>query len=183
LELLEALVEGGLNFGGFVDNEGLHPSRWNEVGKKMKNLLYQWPKGCLEENIIPELDPSRLEEFIRDPEGEETGERLRTLADRLHIQEKDFANIRMRAGDRMIQLIVEAALGKIPDDKRDADEPTKKALKKHKERWFKSRKGGRELAHKVMSFGVWPKLQPQILPFLNAVRHALGLPEISSLQP
>jgi len=181
LNLLEALAEGGLKFGCFVDNEGLHSSRWSKIGTKLKGLLHRWQTGCLEENIIPLVDPTRLEEFITDPRGEETGERLRTLAIRLDSSDKDFATIRERAGDRMIQLIIEAATGTLPDDKKNADEAVKKAFRKHKERWFKSRSGGRELAEKAISLNALPNLQSQILPFINAVRTALGLPELPSL--
>ena len=48
-------------------------------------------------------------------------------------------------------------------------------------REFKSVAGGRELADKVLSLGLWPALKPQLLPFCNALRVALGLPEIEDM--
>jgi putative ATP-dependent endonuclease of OLD family len=60
LDLLEALAEGGLKFGGFVDNEGTSPTRWAALRTKLGNLLFQWPTGCLEENIIKLVPPDRL---------------------------------------------------------------------------------------------------------------------------
>lgn len=81
----------------------------------------------------------------------------------------------------MTALIIAAATGAIPGAKQNADKGEKKALKKHGERWFKSVEGGGELAAKVFTFGLWPHLENQLLPFLNAVRGALKLPEITKL--
>jgi putative ATP-dependent endonuclease of OLD family len=39
----------------------------------------------------------KLETLLTDPEGEKTGMRFRTLAERLGIQEKDFATIAAKA--------------------------------------------------------------------------------------
>ncbi len=81
----------------------------------------------------------------------------------------------MEVSDQSISL-----LG-FPDDKKDADKSVRKAFQKHAEKWFKSAEGGAELAAKVFAFGLWPQLKPQLLPFLNAVRVALYLPEITDL--
>jgi putative ATP-dependent endonuclease of OLD family len=77
--------------------------------------------------------------------------------------------------------MIEAATGAIPDDKKECDRAEKKTLKKHAERWFKSVEGGRELATKVFGFELWPQVKNQLLPFLNAVRVAISLPEITDL--
>jgi putative ATP-dependent endonuclease of OLD family len=69
LSLLEALATGGLQFGGFVDNEGRDPGRWGKLKTQLGPLLFQWATGCLEENIIREIPTDRLEEFITDPDG------------------------------------------------------------------------------------------------------------------
>ena len=57
----------------------------------------------------------------------------------------------------------------------NAPEARKKAWKKHGQRWFKSVAGGAELADKLFAFDLWPHVAPQLLPFVNAVRGAVGL--------
>ncbi len=179
LELFEGLVQSGLAFAGFADDEGLAPTRWKAVQEKLEKLLFRWPAGCLEENIIKLVPADRLEDFITDSDGH-SGIRLRTLADRLGIREKDFLTIKAKTAD-MTKLVIEAATGAIPDNKKNAQNAEKKALKKDAEKWFKSVDGGRELAVKVFEFGLWPQLEKQILPFLNAVRSAVSLSEIAKL--
>jgi hypothetical protein len=180
LNLLEALIEGGLRFGGFVDEEGgKHPERWKKVGEKLDKLLFRWTSGCLEENVIGALADDKLEALLTDPEGTKTGLRLRTLADRLDIQEKDFATIGTNAGNGLKALILSAAMGTVPAGK----EAEKKQYESHDQCWFKSVRGGDELAGKVFSLGAWPALKPQLLPFCNAVRKAVGLEEIQDLSP
>jgi putative ATP-dependent endonuclease of OLD family len=180
LELLEGLANSGLKFGGFADNESRFPDRWAAVKQRLNNLLFRWPSGCTEENIIMLVPPASLEAFIRDKEDEQTGERLRTLAYRLGLEEKDLPSIKAHCTD-LTAIIIAAATGTVPDDKKNADKSVKKALQKHAERWFKSVDGGRELADKVFAFGLWPQLKPQLLPFLNAIRAAVSLPQITDL--
>ena len=81
------------------------------------------------------------------------------------------------AGDALSATMVQAALGTVPAG-REEDKGTYKA---HGSTWFKTAAGGRELADKVFSLGLWPALKPQLLPFCNAVRIALGLPSIEDL--
>jgi len=180
LELLSGLVGSGLKFGGFVDNEGCNLNKWEAIRKKVGSLLFQWPTGCLEENIIKLVPPENLENFIKDTDGV-SGVRLRTLADRLGMVEKEFPSIIKNAKD-LTKLIIEAATGTIPEDKQDADRGDKKELKKHAERWFKSIEGGRELAEKVFTFNLWPKLENQLMPFINAIRLAVSLPPINKIR-
>jgi hypothetical protein len=66
--------------------------------------------------------------------------RLRTLADRLAITEKDFASVTSKAGNGLKALIIEAALGAVPPGK----EAEKNQYKSHAGTWFKSVDGGRE---------------------------------------
>jgi hypothetical protein len=180
LDLLEALAEGGLRFGGFVDDEGgKHRDRWEKVAEKLNKLLFRWTSGCLEENIIRAVPDDKLEMLLIDPEDERTGMRLRTLADRLGSQEKDFETIKTKAGAGLKTLILAAALGTVPEDK--ASE--KKEYSKHAQTWFKTEDGGRELAGKIFSIGAWPTLKPQLIPFCNAVRKVVGLAEIEDLAP
>ncbi len=178
LKLLEALAEGGLRFGGFADDEkGKHPTRWKNLKEKLDNLLFRWKSGCLEENIISALPDNKLEALLIDPAGEKTGRRLRTLAERLGSQNKDFETIKRMAGAGLKDLIIAAALGRIPTGK----ESDKKQYQAHSQEWFKSPQGGRELAEKMFSLNIWPTLQPQLMPFINAVRRAVDLPEIQDL--
>jgi putative ATP-dependent endonuclease of OLD family len=178
LELLEALAEGGLRFGGFADDEEKkHPTRWKKVAERLDKLLFRWRSGCLEENIIRALPDNKLEALLIDPADENTGMRLRTLADRLGSQDKDFGTIKAKAGASLKELILSAALGTVPEDKTSE----KKQYQAHAQTWFKSPQGGRELAGKVFSLGMWPTLQPQLMPFFNAVRKAVNLAEIPDL--
>lgn len=179
IDLLDGLVGSGLNFAGFADNEGSAPGKWFALKEKLGDLLYRWSDGCLEENIIKLVPVERLEEFIKDQDGN-SGERLKTLAVRLGIEGKEFSAIKAKA-DNLTKLIIEAATGSIPDEKKDASASDKKTMKKDAEKWFKSIRGGRELATKVFDFGLWPQLEEQLLPFLNAIRGAVSLPKITTL--
>ena len=71
--------------------------------------------------------------------------------------------------------MIEAACGNAPPE---LAENIRKAWKKHGQRWFKSTAGGVELAEKMFALGLWPQVQPQLLPFVNAVRDAVGLPAV-----
>jgi putative ATP-dependent endonuclease of OLD family len=180
LDLLEALAKGGLSFAGFADDEGgLHSQRWADLGSKLGPLLFRWKKGCIEENIIAAISDDKLEALITDPEGEKTGMRLRTLADRLGIEAKDFASIEAKASEGLRDLIVSAVLGTVPEGK----DEQKKEYRKHAQTWFKSRAGGRELFIKTFDLGAWPSLRDQLLPHCNAVRAALGLPPVTEMPP
>ncbi len=180
LGLLEALAEGKLRFGGFADDEdGKHPERWKKLAEKLDKLLFRWASGCLEQNVVGILPEDKLKELIEDPADEKTGMRLRTLADRLGIAEKDFETIKAKAGANLKTLIIEAAMGTVPPDKA----AEKKVYHSHAQCWFKSLTGGRELADKVFTLGLWPTLKPQLLPFCNAMRKAADLEEIQDLAP
>lgn len=174
LRLLEALAAGGLRFGGFADEEdGQHPTRWQNVAQKLDTLLFRWQSSCIEKNIIDLLPDDKMEALLTDPEDEKTGMRLRTLAERLGIQEKDFATIKATAG------ALAAASGSVPDGKA----AEKKHYQSQGKTWFKSVDGGRELTAKLFSLGLWPELKPQLLPFCNAVRKAVDLDELPDLTP
>ena len=167
-----------MSFGGFADDEdGKYPQRWKTLEDALGRLLFRWPKGCLEENIFAALPDEKLEDLMVDPQGERTGMRRHTLALRLGIEGKTLAEVRAAAGDKLKQLMLEAALGTVPAGR----EEEKGTFRSHSGTWFKSAAGGRELAGKVFSLGLWPSLKPQLLPFCNGVRAALGLPEIEDL--
>ena len=181
LGLLEALAAGGVQFGGVVDDENRFPDRWQKVQQKLNDLLFRWKAGCLEATIISLVEDDKLEELIKDPKDELTGERLRTLQERLNAGAKDFASIKAAAGQGLKSLIIAAATGRVPDDKKSEEKAVRKRYEGHAVKWFKSEEGGRELAEKVFRLGVWPKLESQTLPFLNAVRAAVGLAKVFSL--
>lgn len=178
IELLESLSKGGMQFGGFVDDENRHPTRWAEVQKKLGPLLFRWKSGDIESNLVDALADDKIEAFITDPEDEKTGRRLRSLAIRLKIDSKDFASIRVKAGVELKRIIREAAGGTVPDGTPEAE---KKMYSKQSQDWFKTERGGRELAEKLFSLGAWPALKLQLLPFCNAVRSAAGVPLLEDL--
>jgi putative ATP-dependent endonuclease of the OLD family len=179
LDLLEALAQGGMRFGGFVDNESRDPQRWATLKKSLGPLLFRWDQGCLEQNIIRQIPDDRLEEFIVDPEGE-SGDRLRTLAERLDIADKSFATIKVTAPN-LRELIIAAATGVVPDEMAGASRGDKKRFKEHQNKWFKTYEGGQELADKVFLFAVWAHIKDRLLSFLNAVRAIDGLPPLSDI--
>ena len=181
LDLLESLGKAGLGFGGMADNEGTNPGRWAQLKTTLGDALCRWDKGCLEEEIFALVPDDRIEEFIKDADGENTGIRLRTIADRLDIAEKDFASVKAKAGEQFRLVIIDACCGAVPAEKK-ADRSTRRQFEAHAQAWFKSVDGGRELAAKVESLGLWPKLQDRILPFLSAIRQAVGEPVVKGLR-
>jgi putative ATP-dependent endonuclease of OLD family len=179
VHLLEALAEAGLRFGGFADNEGNHSGRWEKIANNHGKLLCRWQSGCIEFNIINAVPDDRLEALLIDPRGKNTGARLRSLADRMGIAEKDFTSISDKAGAGLRTLMIEAATGTVPADKPDEASH----YKSHAQSWFKTEHGGRELASKAMNLGAWPALRTHLLPFCNAIRGAVDLPELLDLPP
>ena len=177
LHLLQALAKSHLRFGGFADEEGKHGDSWRALQSKLGPLLFRWENGCIEEEIIAATPDNKLEQLIADPSGEKVGARLYTLAMRLGIEAKDIGSIRAAAGDRLKELIGEAALGKVPDGKA----AEKNIYKGQSQSWFKTMGGGRELVDKIFALGLWLTFKPRLLPFCNAIREAVGLPNIPDL--
>lgn len=175
--LLEALAAAGLGFGGFADDEGQHPTRWQSLVQALGKLLFRWKSGCIEQNVVGVVPDDKLDALLTDPEGEKTGMRLRTLAERLGIQDKNLAIIKEKAGSGLKSLIIEAAMGTVPSGT-TAD---RKHFQSHGQTWFKTIEGGEELAKKVFSLGLWSTLKPELLPFCNAVRKAVELDEIADI--
>jgi putative ATP-dependent endonuclease of OLD family len=176
LGLLEALNTGGLEFAGFCDDEGKFPERWKRIKDKIGPLQFQWKTGCLEENVIKHVSDRNLFSLAVERDGT-SGRRMRTIADRLGIKDKGEASILAACalrGDQYAVLrtiITEAATG----SKVGApDEDTAKEWGKHARVWFKSERGGGELAEKMSNLDLWSKLEPEVLPFLNALRAHVG---------
>ena len=179
LGLLEALAEGGVAFGGFADDEGQHPERWRRVMDTQGPRLFRWPSGCLEQNVIAAVPDESLEALVVDPGHEKAGTRQRHLALRLGIEDKSFPALRAAAGTGLKDVIIEAALGAVPDGTPDDEQ---NHYKSQARTWFKSVDGGRELAQKVFTLGLWPVLSAQLMPFCNAVRKAVGLNDITDVE-
>lgn len=177
LGLMEDLSRAGIQVAGFVDFEGNNPQRWQRLRTAMGPLLFQWKDGCLEQNVIACLPEESLLELIEDPKGERTGQRLRTIQDRLQAEDKDWPNLMAKA-ENIIETVCEAASGEVPNW---VPSDRRKEFKNHARTWFKNEEGGRELARKCVDLGIWRILEPDLLPFLNAVRRAIGLDEIEGL--
>lgn len=181
LALLEALSLGGVKFGGFVDNENRCAGRWHAVKERVRELLFQWDAGNMEQNVIPMFPAEQVRALIEDPADEKTGLRMRTLADRLETPDATFEALTVRARERLataggqwnhplIPWIVEAASGKVPDALRDALPAQRNPFKGHASAWFKGVDGGHELARKVRAAGVWDQQLGELLrPFIEAV--------------
>ena len=181
LSVLEAMANAGLSFAGFADNEGRAPGRWQSLKAEMRERLFQWQAGCLEENIIKLVDAKKLAELIKNGDGELDGDRLRTLAERLDCADKDLDIIQSAAraqGEDLRTLIIAAATG---DTDGALTEDAKAWKNGHPQKWFKSKAGGRELAAKMFALDLWPALKPLVLPFLNAVREAVGQDPLQDL--
>ena len=122
-----------------------------------------------------DIADDKLLELLKDMEGTYDGDRLRTIADRLGLQDKQLASIEQTLADQgktLRQLIVAASIG----SKEGASADDEKAWKKHSRHWFKSEEGGRELAQSMVALGAWEAVSPQVLPLLNAILVAAGLP-------
>jgi len=183
LSLLESLAKGGMRFGGFVDDEdGKYPTRWATINDLLRNLLFRWKSGCIEDNLVKLVPDIDLWKLLDDPAAEKVGRRLRSLMERLGTQNKEFSTIQAAAGENLRQIIIEAALGKLPAE-RELSRSEQKHFRSHEQDWFKSLAGGRELESKMFTMDLWPALRPLLLPFANAVRGAVGLLEVRDLIP
>jgi putative ATP-dependent endonuclease of OLD family len=180
LDLLETLASAGLLFAGFADDEGTAPGRWKALKDMLGARLHQWPQGCTEQHVIGAVPDEKLQALLRVGDGEMDGDRLRTLADRLGLQDKQPAAIEQTlaaTGKTWRALIIDAATG----SKTGAPEGAEKSWKSHSRHWFKSEAGGRELAEKMVALGAWDTVQPQLLPLINAILASAGRPALVKL--
>ena len=172
LDLLEEFIKAKVGWAAFVDCEGDNTKRWGDLKSAVGDLLFQWPSGCTEANVIAHIPDDKLEALLGDPDDIHTQPRLATLVDRLKVLQPtaefpkhDFASIKAVAGDRLRAVIVAAASG----DSQGAPEEVAKTWKKHGKRWFKSLEGGRELADKAYALGAMSKVKPQLQPLIKAL--------------
>lgn len=182
LDLLEAMAGAGLRFGGFADNEGLFPGRWSALKAKMGQTLFQWGAASTDQNVIAQIPEDRLTDLLTGVDTDLSARRRFTLAQRLGILPDQsleaIQGIAQADAVDLRDLIIAAATGGTdgaPDD------DSAKIWKRHGGAWFKSERGGRELAGHMFALGAWPALQPSLLVFLNAVRAALRQPPISDV--
>ena len=186
LDLLEQLQSANLTFCGFVDNDGGKADRWNTLKMQMGARLFQWESGCIETNLISLVPADKLERLFIDAEGSQNGYRLRSVADRLGIDGKEFNELLAAVqSDReaLRQHIIKATTGNT-DDVVEDDEATKKAMKKswkkHSKDWFKRAdgSGGRELLLHLQQTETWDEIEPMLRPFFNQVLRLAGKPEV-----
>lgn len=180
LDLLETLSSAGLQFAGLVDDEGTHPGRWQKLKQTLGDSLHQWPKGCTEQQVIAAVPDTRLQDLLKDNDGDLDGRRMRTLADRLGLQDKALPAIEQALGaqDRTLrQTIIAAATG----SKADAPAGSEKEWQAHARDWFKSEVGGWELAQKMVDTGAAQTIGPAILPLINSILRAAGRPVLEKL--
>jgi len=174
LDLLESLCDSGLRFAGLADNEGSSPGRWKTLKEELGHKLHQWEKGCTEQHVIDAIADANLLELLKAADGSLDGDRLRTIADRLGIRDKQLPAIEAaltEQGRTLRELIVAAATGK-KDGAPSGDENT---WKSHSRYWFKSVAGGHELGNKMVALEAWEAIEPQLMPLVNSILVAAGL--------
>lgn len=179
LDLLETLESAHLLFAGIADDEGTAPERWKTLKTKLGARLLQWPNGCTEQRVIAAVPDDKLQDLLKIG-GKLDGDRLRTLAERLGIQDKTLTAIEQAltdTGKSWREAIIDAATGNTAG----APEGFEKSWKSHARQWFKSEAGGRELAIKMVELGAWDTVQPKVIPLLQAILQAAGRPVISTL--
>ncbi|MGO6692521.1 ATP-dependent endonuclease [Rhizobium johnstonii] len=184
LPLIKTLYGAQLSFAAFGDNEGTNRGTWDGLKTVMGPLVLQWKNGCLEENIIRHIAGERLLELAVDADGS-SGRRMRTIATRLGLESKSPEDILHACGatdrrfDRLREVITAAATGNTTG----APPDSVKEWKRHGRDWFKTLEGGRELAVKMSDFGVWPNIEGELLPFINALRAFAGRAPIKQGSP
>lgn len=174
LQLLEGLLSGGVRFAGMADREAGDPSpeRWARVQQALGDRLFRWDTGNLESNVLPLFGAQPLQALITDPDNRRTGQRRRSLIDRLGLApEATLEQISVAAGDGLMRVVVDAALGNVPPE--IVDDERRKMFKGHASQWFKSHAGGRELANKLFELDLWPKLEPRFTPLLAVLRQSI----------
>lgn len=184
LDLLESLNKSGIQFSGFADNDGNHQGRWTQLKTDMGNRLFRWADGCTEQNVLGMLPDGYLAALFKDEDGDWDGNRLRTVATRLEIENKSFDAISQAATDQELQLrevIIAAATGAT---KEDQDRSERKAFQKHAQNWFKKAdgSGGRELLRHLRKSEKWDDMEAILRPFFNSVLSLSGKPTVAKIE-
>lgn len=171
IKLLTGLNRAGVRAAGFIDDEdGKNSGKVRELKESYQDLLFQWPSGCTEENVISHIPESELKNLICKCASQPKGQRLAALHKRLGADAKDFDALVEKAGSlsNLRQEIIRSAL-----EQPNGNQPAEKGESKN---WFKSVEGGTELAAKTKSLGAWEKgLNDIVEPFISAVSGAAGI--------
>lgn len=173
LNLLEAMASARLCFGGFVDNEAKFPGRWTALRNSMGDTIFQWSAGSTDQNVIAQIPSHKLTTLLTGVEPGLSARRLFTLAEWLGIPDRSLEAIEAKAvadGVALHDLIIAAATGSTD---RAPDDAAAKLWRRHGSAWFKTERGGRELASHMFTLGAWLALKPSLMVFLNAAR---GIP-------
>lgn len=173
LPLLQAISMTGLTCAALCDNDGKYAGTWKTVKEKMGDTLLQWQDGCIEDNVFAVVPDEKLWDLLTDADGA-SGERARTLAQRLGLSSKEKVDILAECAVKQTTLRAVMLAAATGSKAGASDKATEKAWAKHAQKWFKSVEGGEELAEKVFSMGLWPSLEAEMLPFLNALRALAG---------
>ena len=188
LDLLEALNAGNVSCCGFVDNDGGKAGRWTTLKASMQSRLFQWDEGCLETNLLPLIPVDQLERLFQLDENW-NGNRLRSIADRLGIESKDFSDLLSACGDDREVLrnhIIKASTGDYSDldEHENSYKSQKKQWKAHGALWFKiaDGSGGRELLRHIQDVGTWDQIEPTLRPFFNAILQSLNMNEVIQIE-
>ncbi len=189
LDLLVEMKNSDLNVCGFADNDGKKPERWARLKAQMGDQLFQWKDGCIETNLIPLIPAANLECLFLDREGDWDGYRLRSVADRLAINEKEFNALLRAVNDDREALrteIIKAATGNTDDINESIPEKRKsiaKEWKKHSRNWFKKEdgSGGRELLSHIIENNKWKDIEPLLRPFFNSVLALISKPPVGKI--
>jgi putative ATP-dependent endonuclease of OLD family len=141
----------------------------------MGPLLLQWGVGCIEQALIPQFPLHSLRSLIEDPSGEWTGMRRRTLCERLSRLDATLDELIDSEAENLIPVIVAAATGEVPDRLEEADRDNAKHFKAHGRVWFKSIRGGEELADKLLDLEPGTNMPVELRGLLEAIQQSLRI--------
>ena len=184
LPLLETLNSAQLCFCGFADNDTGNSGRWGSLRDAMGNRLFQWETGCMETNIIQLIPDAGIERLLQDEDGDWDGNRLRTLADRLGCDSKDFDSLMAHCDNdrgRLKECIIEASTGDAT--MLEEGDRLRKQWKKHGQQWFKKAdgSGGRELLRHLEQTNQWSSVELNLRPFFNEILKLCDVNEVQNI--
>ena len=114
------------------------------------------------------------------------GDRLRTVAERLAIGNKEFEYLLDTCNsDRSVlkQYIIDAATGDTSSVSSE-DKSTKKTWKNHSRKWFKRAdgSGGRELVRHLVKTNQWVKVEEELRPFFNSILSLVDIQQVERIE-
>ena len=190
LELLEEMQKAKLVVCGFADNDGAKEVRWATIRTAMGDCMFQWKKGCIESNLLSLIPIEEIEKLLQDSDDQWDGYRLRTIADRVGTDAKEFSSLLAALGgcrETLKRHIIHAATGDtsdiaLPDGA--GKKQIARAWKKHARSWYKNAdgSGGRELLQLMIDTHKWQHVEPILRPFVNAVLKLIGKPSVERIE-